>query len=166
MAGAESIIDDVIRREGGYVNHPSDKGGPTKFGITQATLSQWRRKPVTAHDVEIMSEAEARQIYRANYVQAPHFDAIGDPDVQALVVDCAVLHGAGRAARWLQEALGVPADGAIGARTVAAMAAAHWADIRKGINARRLMFLADLVAGKPDQLVFLRGWIRRAVEFL
>ena len=32
----DELIDELIEREGGYVNHPADRGGPTKFGITEA----------------------------------------------------------------------------------------------------------------------------------
>ena len=47
----DDLISDIIRREGGYVNHPDDRGGPTNYGITQATLSEWRRQPVTEFQV-------------------------------------------------------------------------------------------------------------------
>ena len=39
MKHIDAMITDVIRREGGYVNHPADKGGPTKYGITHKTLT-------------------------------------------------------------------------------------------------------------------------------
>ena len=34
---AEKIIEGILGKEGGYVDHPSDKGGPTRWGITQTT---------------------------------------------------------------------------------------------------------------------------------
>ena len=49
------IVDDVLRREGEFVQHPADAGGPTKFGITQATLADWRHAPVTASDVSALT---------------------------------------------------------------------------------------------------------------
>ena len=51
----EQLIEDVIAREGGYVAHPADTGGPTKFGVTRATLSRWRGHHVTAAAVQALA---------------------------------------------------------------------------------------------------------------
>ena len=67
----EDIIDGIIKREGGYVNNPADRGGPTKFGITLKTLKAWRGSPVTAWGVEGLGEDEAREIYESEYLVKP-----------------------------------------------------------------------------------------------
>ncbi|MGN6123997.1 MAG: glycosyl hydrolase 108 family protein, partial [Sphingomonas oligoaromativorans] len=33
---ASDLIDELIQREGGYSARPADKGGPTRFGISEA----------------------------------------------------------------------------------------------------------------------------------
>jgi lysozyme family protein len=174
----EQILDDIIRREGRvYTNHPADRGGPTKFGITQATLAGWRGRPVSANEVAALDEEEARQIYRRRYVADPGFETIADDRLRALLVDTAVLHGPGRSVRWLQTVLGVTADGAIGPQTRAALAhaganAVYYALVAERGRALVALALSDLetkqfLAKHPKvQLRFLRGWTNRVWEFL
>ena len=167
----DDILEAILRREGArFTNHRADRGGPTKFGITQATLSRFRGYAVEAAEVAGLSEAEARAIYRALYIERPGFGKIGDKRLCALVVDAAVLHGPARAARWLQGALGgLESDGVIGARTLAAVNGLNEADareVRKRLLARRYRALALIVAGDVSQAAFLKGWIARCNEFL
>ena len=115
------ILDEVLRREGGYVDHPHDRGGPTHYGITRATLAGWRKAAVTAEDVQRLTEAEARAIYQRQYVEAPGFDQIVDPRLRALLVDYGVHSGPRRAIMDLQRAAGVTVDGTIGPQTLAAV---------------------------------------------
>jgi lysozyme family protein len=62
----DAILDEVLRREGGYVNHPADHGGPTKFGIIAKTLGDWRRlgRAATAQEVAALTVEDSRAIYR------------------------------------------------------------------------------------------------------
>src|SRR5262245_28219558 len=103
------IIDDILRREGGYVNNPADRGGPTNFGITQATLADWRGHAVSADDVKNMSRDEAEKIYEARYV-APFARFSGSAKLMALCVDSAVQHGVGRVDGWLKAIPSVDPD--------------------------------------------------------
>lgn len=63
---AEFIIDDIIRRKGGFIHHPADRGGPTKYGITAKTLGEWHHlgRTATSDEVSTLTESEAREIYR------------------------------------------------------------------------------------------------------
>ena len=56
----DQMLNDVLRREGGYVHDPADRGGPTHYGITQRTLRAWRGQLVTAADVRDLTTAEAK----------------------------------------------------------------------------------------------------------
>ena len=114
------IIAGIIKREGGYVDHPADRGGPTKYGVTLATLQDHRAAPVTAADVEALTESEAASIYRERYLLEPGFDRIQDDRLRALVLDCSVLHGQATATKLLQRAIGLKDDGVFGAKTEAA----------------------------------------------
>lgn len=169
------IITEVLRREGWpkYTDHPADKGGPTKGGITLATLSDWRGKAATAADVQALTEVEARDIYQARYITRPRFEQIADPNLRHLVIDAGVLSGPGQAAQWLQQAAGVTVDGVIGPRTLAAINAMPANAVRLAFTAARVRFFGRLVqnnanaraAGKdvPDQALFIGGWLDRAM---
>ncbi|MBP7340452.1 glycosyl hydrolase 108 family protein [Niveispirillum sp.] len=175
MDEVNSVISEVLRREGWpqYTDHPADRGGPTKGGITLATLSAWRRRPVKAEDVRALGEAEARAIYAERYITAPRFDQINDPALRGLVIDAGVLSGPGQAAKWLQLAVGAKADGIIGPATLAAIARRPANAIRLAFTAARVRFFGDLVqqnanarqAGREtrDQALFVGGWLDRAM---
>lgn len=161
----DAILDEVLRREGGYVDHPHDRGGPTNFGITRATLAAWRKAPVTAEDVQRLTEAEARAIYQRQYVEAPGFDQIVDPLLRALLVDYGVHSGPRRAVMDLQRAAGVTVDGTIGPQTLSAVAVQGADRLRRAVLQARGRHLARLLSD-PSQRVFAGGWLNRLMEFV
>lgn len=162
------IIGDIIRREGGFVNHPADRGGPTKYGITIWTLSASRghSPPCTAADVEALTEAEARQIYARRYIAEPGLDKITDPKLQALVVDIGVMSGPVKAKKLLQEALGATVDGIFGSQTYVALNTQNPDGIYRRLVAARMRDLGRIITGDPSQSVFAAGWLNRLSEFL
>lgn len=167
MSDIERIITAVIEREGGYVDNPADRGGPTNHGITRKTLSASRGHEATAEDVAALTEDEARRIYRTEFVLRPGFHRIEDPDLRAQVIDAGVLHGTGWAARRLQEVAGVTADGLIGPITLKAVNFAGKVDgLARRFTARRLKKIARIVRHDSTQLPFLVGWTDRATSFL
>ncbi len=152
-----ACVDEILEREGGYVNHPRDRGKCTNRGITIAVLQEWRGVPVTCADVRALTELEARQIYRARYWNAVHGDSLAR-GLDLMVFDGAVNSGPGRSAKWLQEALRVEVDGAIGPMTLRAAAAVNdvSAVIRRIVHIR-MAFLRRLDTW-PD---FGDGWTKR-----
>lgn len=160
----EYLLDEIIRREGGYVDHPADKGGPTNWGITQKVLSEHRRRPASAEDVKALSEIEARAIYRARYL-AP-FSFLPEGPLRSLLVDAGVNHGVVRAIQWLQAAVGVRADGKVGSVTRAALDREPHEDVRRRILRRRIIFYGQIITRDPSQAAFAEGWARRVAEFV
>lgn len=140
------ILGQIIRREGGFVNNPSDKGGPTNFGITQDTLSEYLSRPATVDDVKNLSEGVAREIYRKEYI-SPFLGY--DPEVAELLIDCGVNHGVGRAKKWADELK--HDDPKV---------------MYNNILKRRIVFYGQIVEARPSQSVFIEGWLKRAVEFI
>lgn len=156
----EAVMDQVFRHEGGYVNHPRDPGGATNMGITKRTLEEWRGRAVSIEEVQTLDKAEAREIYRDRYWNAIRGDDL-PTGLDLVAMDGAVNSGPRRGAQWLQRALGVTADGAIGPITLAAAVGAEdkVAVIHAACNAR-MTFLRGLSTFD----VFGRGWSRRVSE--
>jgi lysozyme family protein len=96
MLSVKEIIEEIIRKEGGYINHPNDRGGPTKFGVTQKTLSNYLGRPASIEDVKNMTVETASEIYERNYYKAPSIDTIPQK-LQPIVTDASVLYGPKRA---------------------------------------------------------------------
>ncbi len=103
----------IIRSEGGFVDHPADKGGATNMGITIGALAEWRGTDVTVEDVANLTRAEADEIFRTRYYAMCRCGEM--PEKMAMVVyNCAVLSGPKTAITLAQEAfnsLGLTVDG-------------------------------------------------------
>lgn len=148
----------VLAHEGGYSNHPADPGGPTMRGITQRVYDAFRRTAgLPARPVRAITEDELRAIYRRQYWDAVRADDLPQ-GLDYCVFDAAVNSGPAQAAKWLQRALGISADGQVGALTLDAARAAP--DLRHVIDEmcdRRLAMLRALKTWP----VFGTGWARR-----
>ena len=146
--------------EGGIVDDPNDRGGLTKWGITQRTYDAWRvttgqgTRPVTQ-----MGDREMRQIYFDEYWTPLRADEMPE-DLAAAVFDMAVNSGHGNAVRTLQRSLGLDADGVIGPLTIGACARGSVLAFLR----RRGGFIQDVIRKHPSDVEFLEGWINRLLD--
>lgn len=168
----DALITAVLRREGGYVNHPSDRGGPTNYGITQATLSAWLGRPASAADVAAMTEATARDIYKTNYFLKPGYDAISDVPLQDLMFDFGINSGPAAATKALQTALQRmklytgAIDGGLGPQTRQALrGVTNWPELYFRVKCERYELYLRFIGRDPAQAVFATGWANRMDEF-
>src|SRR5262245_46508530 len=76
----DEIIERILKFEGGFVNNPFDKGGPTNLGITAAELGRVRNlgRPATIEEIQGLTRAEAISIYKKSYIADPKFDQVPD----------------------------------------------------------------------------------------
>jgi lysozyme family protein len=173
---ADWLIEELIEREGGYVNHPDDKGGPTRFGITERVA----RAHGYAGAMALLPREEAAAIYRRLYWLRPRFDEIARraPQVAAELFDTGANMGPAVATTFLQRALTalnrngqdypdlVP-DGRAGPRTLAALDGFLEARGKSGgqtvllraleaLQGERYLRLAER---RPANEAFLYGWL-------
>lgn len=156
MANFDTAVKIILKHEGGYVNHPSDPGGETNFGISK------RAYPDV--DIANLTEEGAAEIYRRDYWDRIKGDDLPYP-IALCVFDTAVNSGVSRAARWLQETCNAKADGIIGPNTVKNVNNAwekHHSYVLSTYMEKRLDFLKKLSTWS----VFGRGWERRVNETL
>ena len=170
MRHINDVLDELLVREGGFVNHPDDRGGPTNHGITQATLSACIGRPATIDEVINLTADSARKIYLQLYYYRPHLDLLTNDAVAAQVLDFGVNSGPATAVQHLQRMVGAKDDGALGPLTVAAVDQyIELYGVRATIGlylVRRLRFLAEIVRTKPTQRTFAAGWMNRVAEML
>ena len=173
---ADRLIDELIEREGGFVNHPADRGGPTRFGITEAVA----RAHGYSGAMSMLPRDEAVGIYRRLYWLRPHFDEVAKraPEVAAELFDTGANMGPAVATTFLQRALTalnrnakdypdlVP-DGRAGPRTLAALDG--FLEARGKRSGQRVLLRAlealqgerylRLAERRPANEAFLYGWL-------
>lgn len=171
----DDLIDGVIAREGGYVDHPADRGGPTRWGVTEAVA----RAQGWGGPMQGLPRAEAAAIYRRLYWLRPRYDAVAAqaPALAAELFDTGVNMGPPVATGFLQRALNglnrngadypdIVVDGRIGAATLAALTAflrvrgaGGVAVLLKAIEAQQGERYLALAERRPANEAFLYGWL-------
>lgn len=147
----DEAFERVLAHEGGFVNDSRDPGGATRYGVTQAVArAEGYQGPMSA-----LPLGTAADIYQRKYWRAVQADKLPEA-VRFDVFDAAVNSGPVQAAKWLQRALGVTADGVIGPATLAAAAAAG-PSLPAKFNGARLQFMTTL----PTWPTYSKGWARR-----
>lgn len=171
----EAMFEEIVKKEGGFVNHPNDRAGPTKFGVTIKTLSSYLRRKATVADVRNLTKDQAIDIYFRMFYYLPNIHAL-PKELQLLVTDMSVNHGPGNAIFILQDVLATcgmlseeDIDRDLGPKTAKAAAdlyAKIGDDMINKLVLRRKEFYRNIVLEDPSQKVFLKGWLTRADSFL
>ncbi len=167
----DQIIDATIKAEGGYVNDPTDRGGATKYGITQAVAGA---NGYTG-DMRDLPLQTARDIYRSEYAIKPGFVEFPS-DIAAELFDTGVNMGTSTATKFLQRAVnalsgsGLVVDGKMGPATRKAVTTylasrSNASDILlKALNGLQCTRYIEIVEANPTQRKYINGWIANRVE--
>lgn len=162
----------VLAREGGYVNDPTDKGGETKYGISDKrdgladgkTDVDGDGKPDTR--IKDLTEEQAGQIYFRDYWY-PSYCSQWPDGISLFVFDSAVQHSPKKAIQLLQEAVGFTGkavDGIVGKDTRAAVSSADAEWLLTRCFLRRSRYYADIIKANSSQGKYLNGWFNRLDE--
>lgn len=175
----DTLIDKIITLEGNFSNHPADRGGPTRWGVTEAVA----RAHGYASDMRHFPREEAAAIYKRKYWLRPGFDRIAQlaPHVAAELFDTGINMGTGTASGFLQRALNalnrnerdfrdIAVDRVIGGETLAALGSfLH----RRGTQGETVLLKAvealqgaryiKLAETRPANEAFLYGWLANRI---
>lgn len=165
MSVFEKALAEVLKVEGGFVDHPNDKGGPTNLGVTLATLSRFLGKPATIEQIKGLTPITVAPIYKKFYWDQAKLDLFPEK-LAPIVFNQVILRGDAAVVKSLQTALGISVDGLVGPSTIAAINS-------KPIDSLIFSFLRESHASyikicqrDPSQLVFLSGWSNRVFDLL
>ena len=168
MTNFEKSLTFVFGSEGGYSDHPNDRGGKTNMGITESTLIRAYQAGIVEHkDIKQLTRQEAAEIYEQLYWLPACCQKMQSP-LCTIHFDAAVNHGVGGAVKLLQQALNahldavLKVDGGIGEQTITALG--RVTDIKAFCRCyvdQREAYFKRIINNNPSQIVFQRGWYAR-----
>lgn len=184
MQTVREIADEIVVREGGYVNDPDDPGGATNYGVTIHTMRRLRLDldgdgDVDARDVRRLTKTQAVDIFIRHYFHRPRIGEL-PASLHATVFDMYVNAG-GNAIKILQRLLNemgqtVSVDGALGPQSIGAAQEAHESapdHLADAYGIARRNYYFRIADHRPASRKYARtraggkgGWIKRAEEFI
>jgi len=187
MANFTTAHKVIMSNEGGYSNSPADAGGETYKGIARKFWPAWSgwkyidgvkantisppvygtsayRNYVAYLDKCLAALTSLQQLvhdfYQKNFWDRYRLSEINDQSVATWLYDH-VVNGGSRGIEWVQEAVGVAADGKVGPATIAAINAADPVVLLQDAEDVAAFYRLDRAAADPSQVQFLPSWLRR-----
>lgn len=157
----DMAIEKIFENEGGYVFHPSDPGGETKYGISKRSYPK-----VNIHD---LTKEQAKMIYKKDFWDRLGLDEVGESRVAFEIFDTAINCGIKRAVLIVQKSLNflgedLRLDAKLGRITL--MMINKWSKkdplaFLKILNGFQFMWYHRIIENRPALGKFARGWMRR-----
>ena len=171
----ERAFENTIMIEGGFSNHPKDKGGKTKYGVTNKTYKEAVRRGIVKKrllGVKGISKQDSKDIYKAMYWDELNLDKVEHFRIAEEIFDTGVNCGIRKAARIVQRALQAEGeqlirDGIIGPMTLRYInkyCKERPKAFFKLLNALQGAYYVEIVERDPEQVVFLNGWAAKRID--
>jgi typhoid toxin secretion A len=164
----DPAIEWVLSHEGGAADHPDDRGGVTRWGISSrvAIAAGWVEDEQA---IRSLTRDQAIDIYRSHYWTGSGLAGLVDQAIATKTFDLLVHAGPVAATEALQRALGrcgrpVAIDGRLGPITTEAANAAHPCRLLLALAQEQRAHYARIIRHRPSQQAFQRGWFRRAAD--
>ena len=174
MPDYRDAIKKVLQHEGGFINHPNDRGGPTNWGVTQKTFNEYMSKVTgrpyqsTLDEIKSMPIGNAILIYKSLYWDKMAGDKIKKYAIAAAIFDQAINRGTSSAVKQAQRVLktsfnypSIAEDGVMGAGTITALNTVDEAKFLNSYLQESILTYKKIVQNNPTQSVFLNGWLKR-----
>lgn len=161
--GFDTAFEYLLQNEGStFTDDKIDKGGPTSFGITLPVYSKYLDREANVHDLEVIDEETAKDLYLKLFWNVLYCDLLPYP-IAVTLFDTAVNKGQGVAVGFAQACLsGIKADGIMGEETLKALQATDPEIFVYSYCGALQNSYVELCLHAPSQLKFLKGWLARA----
>ena len=159
MADYRILKPFILKWEGGFVNDPNDSGGATNKGVTLSTYRRFKGEDATVADLKAITDEEWDAIFKEIYWDKFKADEIQSQCVANLCVDWLWMSGT-KAIKYVQRLIGTTEDGIVGKQTLSRLNAKGDGLVLPIYNYRK-DFYHRIVASRPTQKRFLRGWLNR-----
>lgn len=162
-----TAFQELLKTEGHtYTDDPVDHGGPTRFGITQGTLSNFLGHQATEDEVRNIDMTTVQQIYKKEYWDRMMLNGVRDDRLASLLFDQGVNRGTRPVVEEIQRLVGTQSDGVMGPITLLAI---NQRDPRRltfeFVKVAQLAY-ASIVKANPSQVKYMSGWLNRTHKFL
>jgi len=153
------VIDDLLKKEGGYVNDPSDKGGETKYGISKRSYPEV--------DIKNLNIKDVKEIYKKDFWDDKFYSEILDCIIAGRLFNFAVNAGNKAVNIICQRAIracgvNLEDDGIIGVKTLEALKTIDYSNFDIALKCEIAGYYRCIVAKNPTQDKFIKGWLNRA----